>query len=273
MFEIYDGKTDFTQWDINQKLIVKDQTIKEVHFSNDFAETALICVPYEIDGLLVVDVPNILLQEAMRIYVHAFCGECVRAAANYEVKPRVKPSDYVYTETEVKNYEDLESRLAEVEEDLSTAANDIEALSVAIAEKSSGYEWITIADTTLKENVASFEITTDANGNPFKCKEIIMSVSLANTHGVAGQDWYFGKNAECKVTWQKTGGHVLSMKCCAPTMQHYQLYPYSFNLNTSFYVSAFRYDTVDVIDKIKLMPPTDNPLLSGDRIRIVGVKA
>lgn len=123
MFEIYDGKTEFTQWDINQKLVVNDRTIKEVHFNNALSANALVCVPYEFNGLLVVDVPNILLQEALRLYVYAFCGECVRASADYEVKPRVKPSDYVYTETEVKTYAALDNRLTEVEKDIKNKAD------------------------------------------------------------------------------------------------------------------------------------------------------
>ena len=34
IFKIYDGRTSFWQWDTNQKLIVLDETIDEVHFSN-----------------------------------------------------------------------------------------------------------------------------------------------------------------------------------------------------------------------------------------------
>ena len=182
MFEIYDGKQEFTQWDINQKLIVKDRTIKEVHFNNALSANALICVPYELDGLLVVNVPNILLQEALRLYVYAFCGECVRASADYEVKPRVKPSDYVYTETEVKGYAALDNRLTEVEE-LTAAANEVledtvkevaangeqlEALTLAIGDKADKEEWITIADTTLTEDVVTITINKDIQGNDFE---------------------------------------------------------------------------------------------------------
>ena len=37
-------------------------------------------------------------------------------------------------------------------------------------------EWITIADTTLKEEVASLQITTDIDGNPFECKKIVAKI-------------------------------------------------------------------------------------------------
>lgn len=39
-------------------------------------------------------------------------------------------------------------------------------------------EWIQIADTTLTEDVASLEFTTDINGNPFLCKRIICVVNF-----------------------------------------------------------------------------------------------
>lgn len=133
-------------------------------------------------------------------------------------------------------------------------------------------EWITIANIKLTEDIAMFERTKDINGNPFNCKKVIVSVSLANSHGVSGQDWYFGIDGECKVTWRSTNGHVLSMECCGG-IQQYMQYPYAFNLNTSNMFSAFRYDNVETIDKVVLTPPADNPLLSGDTIRIVGVKA
>ena len=34
IFKIYDGRTNFWQWDTKQKLIVLDDSITEVHFSN-----------------------------------------------------------------------------------------------------------------------------------------------------------------------------------------------------------------------------------------------
>ena len=34
IFKIYDGRTHFWQWDTGQKLIVLDESVTEVHFSN-----------------------------------------------------------------------------------------------------------------------------------------------------------------------------------------------------------------------------------------------
>ena len=116
MFKIYDGRENFYQWDTERKLIVSDASIKEVHFSDVIESVALVCEVYELDGLLVVDVPNVLLQTEWRINVYAFTDKHTKVGTTYKVLPRSKPSDYVYTETEVKSYEDLEGRLTALEE-------------------------------------------------------------------------------------------------------------------------------------------------------------
>jgi hypothetical protein len=48
-------------------------------------------------------------------------------------------------------------------------------------------EWITIADTTLTEDVASLEFTTDIDGNPFKCKKIVLQVKCPNQLTTEGE--------------------------------------------------------------------------------------
>ena len=64
IFRIYDGRTSFWQWDTGQKLIVLDDSITEVHFSNrDMEHTRCERVYVDYDtGLRVVDVPDVLLQ-------------------------------------------------------------------------------------------------------------------------------------------------------------------------------------------------------------------
>ena len=107
MFKILNGREHFWQWDINQKLLVEDATIKEVHFCNRTENCSLVV---EVKNG-VADVPNILLQNAWTIRVYAFCGECTRVEEHFKVRARSKPSEYVYTETEVKNYEDLRQEI------------------------------------------------------------------------------------------------------------------------------------------------------------------
>ena len=116
MFIIYDGRESFYQWDLDRKLIVKDNTIKEVHFCNKTDDCSLVCETYTEGGLNIVNVPNILLQDNWRINVYAYDSNYTKFSAVFDVVKRSKPADYIYTETEVKRYEDLESSISTHEE-------------------------------------------------------------------------------------------------------------------------------------------------------------
>lgn len=116
MFKILDGRSQFYQWDLDRKLIVEDASINEVHFCNRTDDCSLICEVYELDGLRVADVPNILLQENWRINVYAYDSNYTKHCEVFEVIKRSKPADYVYTETEIKNYDELLERLEQIEQ-------------------------------------------------------------------------------------------------------------------------------------------------------------
>lgn len=57
MFKIHDGRKNFTQWDLNRKIIVEDDSITQVHFTNLLNKNALVS---EVKNHL-ADVPNVLL--------------------------------------------------------------------------------------------------------------------------------------------------------------------------------------------------------------------
>lgn len=116
LFKIYDGRTSFYQWDIDRQLIVADKSIKEVHFCNKTDESSLVCETYRRGDLLLVNVPNILLQNNWRINVYAYDENYTKFSALFDVVKRSKPADYVYTETEIKNYDDLAERINQIEE-------------------------------------------------------------------------------------------------------------------------------------------------------------
>ncbi len=115
MFKIYDGRTCFYQWDLDRKLIIEDTSVKEVHFCNKTDECSLVCEVYDLDGLRAADVPNIILQDAWTINVYAYDGNYTKHSVSYKVKARTKPADYIYTETEVKRFDELEDRVAVLE--------------------------------------------------------------------------------------------------------------------------------------------------------------
>lgn len=118
MFSIYDGRDSFYQWDINRKIIVRDSSIKEVHFCNRTDNCSLVVATYKENELTLANVPNILLQTDWKIRVYGYTEDgYTRYDDCFNVIGRTKPSDYVYTETEVKRYEDLEERIEALEQD------------------------------------------------------------------------------------------------------------------------------------------------------------
>ena len=119
MFRIADGRKSFYQWDINRQIIVEDYSIQEVHFCNKTDDCSLVVEVYadSLDGELKADVPNILLQNDFPIRVYAYCGDgYTKVEEVFKVITRTKPSDYAYTETEIKSYEYLDKKLTEIEE-------------------------------------------------------------------------------------------------------------------------------------------------------------
>lgn len=111
-FKIADGRMSFFQWDKDRKIILdkKLADCKEVHFTNELLNNAFVVLVKEENGVRYCDVPNILLQNPCNITVYAY----IDATITYEiftVVERPKPDDYVYTDTEVLTWEQLDERL------------------------------------------------------------------------------------------------------------------------------------------------------------------
>lgn len=125
MFKILDGRDELFQWDINRQIIVSDASIDAVHYSNRTDNSALVVEVKERNGLRVADIPNILLQESWDINVYGYCnGYYTKQAARIKVNPRTKPESYVYTETEVLNYNTVMEKIDRVENNIGAAVND-----------------------------------------------------------------------------------------------------------------------------------------------------
>ena len=109
----------FYQWDLDQRLMLEEcPSGIEVQYASvsDGTDRTFVADPYELDGCTYADVPNILLQHAgnINVYVCDVAGHTLYAKL-IRVLPKEKPDDYVYTETEVKNYETLAARIDEIE--------------------------------------------------------------------------------------------------------------------------------------------------------------
>jgi hypothetical protein len=123
MFRIADGRECFYQWDSNRKIIVEDAAITELHFCNKTDDCSLVVEVK--DGL--ANVPNILLQSDWDVRVYAFCSDYTKVEKRFKVVARTKPSDYAYTETEVRTYNQLkdyvESEFSNLTKNLSRIEN------------------------------------------------------------------------------------------------------------------------------------------------------
>ena len=117
MFKIYDGREHFYQWDLDRKLIVGDRTIQAVHFCNRTGACAITRDCYDVNGMWLVDVPNLCLQESYRLKVYGFsAAKYTTVSSQFDVKSRTKPDGYVYTDDEVNCWQDLDQRVAALEE-------------------------------------------------------------------------------------------------------------------------------------------------------------
>ncbi len=110
------------QWDTDRKVQIytdEDTSIDEVHFTYGRATHALVTLPPVVDGVMTADIPNIALQIPGVIGVHVTVetknGERTLRYKSLFVASRKQPSDYVYTETEVLNYETLLKRVDQIE--------------------------------------------------------------------------------------------------------------------------------------------------------------
>lgn len=114
--------TPLYQWESGRKVQISPHGrlhVTAVHFSHVGDARALVVDPIEENGMITANVPNVLLQSDSNIVVYVVdvsddrietLRECVLG-----VRKRAKPSDYVYTETEVLNYSSLDKRLKDLE--------------------------------------------------------------------------------------------------------------------------------------------------------------
>lgn len=105
IFKIHDGRTNFWQWDTGQKLIVLDENVTEVHFSNrDMSHSTRSQVYTMEDGTRVCNVPDIILQLPRNLVAYAYSTDGGTSktvkSVKFAVIQRPIPDDYVMTQTE-----------------------------------------------------------------------------------------------------------------------------------------------------------------------------
>lgn len=99
------------QWSTNVPVYV--DSASTVQFAQVGSSETMNVEPQVSGEVFVATIPNVLLQEAKDIFIYQG-EESERVSIIY----RAKPDDYVYTETEVKDYDALAARLDELQEQL-----------------------------------------------------------------------------------------------------------------------------------------------------------
>jgi hypothetical protein len=110
IFKIYDGRTNFWQWDTKQKLIVLDERITEVHYSNRDMNHSITRQVYEKDGIRLCNIPDIVLQLPRNLVAYAYADGATIKSVKFAVIKRPIPEGYVMDQSE-----DIDEKLTEID--------------------------------------------------------------------------------------------------------------------------------------------------------------
>ena len=183
MFEIFDGREHFYQWDLDRKIIVSDASISQVHFCNKTDDESLVVEVYELDGKRVADVPNILLQNVWRICVYAWDSNYTKHMARFDVVERSKPATYVYTETEILNYETLLEKIEKMDSDIAGVVDEyLKENPPEIEVDLSDYYTKAQTDKVVSDAVAAIDIPTVPDVSEFITMEDVENKGYLTEH-------------------------------------------------------------------------------------------
>ena len=122
IFKIYDGRTNFWQWDTKQKLIVLDESVTEVHFSNRGMDHSIKRNVYtDSKGVRVCNVPDDILQLPRNLVAYAYANGRTVKSVKFAVIKRPIPAGYVSDQSE--ELEDVNRRLEMLENVLKDIEN------------------------------------------------------------------------------------------------------------------------------------------------------
>ena len=203
-FKIYDGRTNFWQWDTKQKLIVLDERITEVRFSNRNMEHSKRRIVYtDNDGLRVVNVPDLLLQLPKNLIAYACIkkddGSCSTVkAVKFAVARQPIPANYICEQDAVVEdimirLEMLETMLKDVEngnQEMKKFDNIVEASKWALSDGEAGDIVVVRLDIGwvphVVEDNKSLKAICDCDGN-----DIILNFDGDNADGLDEEEDIF----------------------------------------------------------------------------------
>lgn len=101
------------QWDLDVTVEIVSGDIDEVNFKNPYGDTAFVMPITRTDSGVLANIPNILLQYTHDIHMYVVKSDQTWSDRVFKITPRQRPSDYVYTETEILSLKQLEEELKE----------------------------------------------------------------------------------------------------------------------------------------------------------------
>ena len=145
--KIADGRGELYQWDTGRKVVIDDESIKQVHYQNRFyGRTIDVDVS---DGFAII--PDQLLQSFAPLVVFAWAGSAedgyTKIEKAFKVHKRNKPADYVFTPVDQKTLDDLQKQIGDIA-DLTTEAKEnlVAAINEAAASGGAGSMALRVAD-------------------------------------------------------------------------------------------------------------------------------
>ena len=118
---------DLYQWDKDVSVEIISDDIDEVDFKNPYGDTAFVMPITKTDTGILVNIPNILLTYPLDIKMYVVKSNQTRSDHVFGVNARQKPSDYIYTETEILSFKKLEEELInKIDNEIKSAAKEIQ---------------------------------------------------------------------------------------------------------------------------------------------------
>lgn len=105
------------QWDSNRRVVLdgKDAEATEVHFAfnSDKNSLALITEVRDAGNQRIANIPNSFFEHYGKLLVWTVKDKQTISEKTFTIQQRNRPSDYIYTPTEIKSFEKLEADLKE----------------------------------------------------------------------------------------------------------------------------------------------------------------
>lgn len=135
--KLADGRGELYQWDTGRKVVIDDETIKQVHYQNCFyGRTIDVDV---LDGTAII--PDQLLQSFAPLVVFAWAGSAedgyTKIEKTFEVHKRNKPADYVFTPTDQMTLQTIQALIGDLS-DLTTTEKDTLVAAINEAARTGG---------------------------------------------------------------------------------------------------------------------------------------